>query len=1136
MTVRPATTGDRGWRRLVAGPPGSGKTRLALEVVRRAAVDLGLFGAGAPSPGQALVVLPNYEAVEHARRIALSRWGARGLFDEVFTTFTGVGERYLPRFRVGALPTAEQRDRLMVGALRAAAVPLFEPLAASRSFRARLLRLVKEWKQSGIEPQELVGRIGRANSALDGEGRPRAEGFLRVFAAYSEALVAADLLDHEDVLRKLAGELAERQHLAVAQLLVVDGFDDLTPVESRILDLLIERVAGGNVFATVAWDDARSEWFPSGALWRQQLLARGFTEETLPPSGRPAPLDRLARDLFVGPSVGPSSGTPPAPPTLGGAHVATIVAADREAEAEAVARLLRREQCLAADRDDTQAGGTIDPTPFRWHGVGIVLRDVARDGPLWTAALQRHDIPVRTGRALESLGHAPLVRAARGALAMLAGEDEAGTFDVWQLHDWLAWCCGVAEDEALQQAFDPWQAGLREDGWPADFKEFVAGAPAELLPWLSRLAAARVRLQAAAGASTVPDGVVPDSAVGDSAVGDSAVGDSAAPDGSVADGSVGDGTATNPAVNDKFARTAATPAGVLAALLPSLLPLPRHRGFAADGSPRDATHDAWLAAAASARRRVLAAASGLASPPAADLPRVGDDAGVAPPPDAATAVANLLAAIESAGLPRRDRRLDAVTLLDPESARTWELDLVVVAGLSGDGFPRRHREDPILLDGERDALAQVDDTLRLPRARDRDIGERRLFLAALGAARRELWLSRAGRDGRGDTVDPSPFWAAIHRCVTPRQLFNDVRMGRVAPDPELAISARDRQFVHEPVDRVRRPWVARAAAEMRGDSMGLPAASTTSRYGDSVARTSASSLERGHACAARHGFARVFPVPDAELRFEGPVFEPTDMGRLLHDAFHLALSHPDWDERRVVAGAFEAGDLETTTEPTVFDEVLRCVALLRARELARRDKFQPVVDWLELKFDGAKTPWVDAANTPFQLGGRIDRVDAGDEGLVVVDYKSSALGCEEARKATIAGSGLQLPLYALVLEAQESQPVVALEWVAMRSPARELVVDARAAKALAGREEGRRALVLEHDVFRELLARAARTAGQFVADVRAGRLARAPLEADLCNDCSYARICRPSPAYVQAAVAARASAIAPLVVPEDDEA
>ncbi len=188
---------------LVTGPPGSGKSRLALDffddAVRR------------EGPDAALLVLPTYGQVEHAKRLAITRRGdrpdVRGLLDVSYATFTSLRERLAPGFRVRGLPSRRRRDLFADEALSISDSPLFRPVRDRPGFRARFLRLVKELKQTGEEPASLLARARAASGALEDGPRERLEAFLDAWERYEGLLATASTPDHEDALRALVGEL-----------------------------------------------------------------------------------------------------------------------------------------------------------------------------------------------------------------------------------------------------------------------------------------------------------------------------------------------------------------------------------------------------------------------------------------------------------------------------------------------------------------------------------------------------------------------------------------------------------------------------------------------------------------------------------------------------------------------------------------------------------------------------------------------------------------------------------------------------------------------------------------------------------------------------------------------------------------
>ncbi|MGE0192120.1 MAG: PD-(D/E)XK nuclease family protein [Planctomycetota bacterium] len=1051
-------------RLLLTGASGTGKTWRALEAVRHVATREGPHGGAAAAPGAALFVLPTYAAVQHMRRIALSRWEARGLLDEVFTTFTGAGERFLARFRVGTLPSAATRDRLVVAALDDAAPRAFAAVAGSAAFRARLLRLVKELKQGGLPPELVADRLEAATEAVSAPARERLEAFLAVFRAYHRRLAEAGLHDHEDALVRLARRLEDEPPAAPPRRLVVDGFEDLTPIEQRILDRLVAIVvgAGGEVLVTCPFDARRAELFSATGPWREHLLGQGFVERraAAPRGARPEPLARLAADLFVP--------APHDPATPGGAHVAWLLGGDDEDEAESVARHLRRTvlagEITTADR------------PIRWHDVAIVVRDTARDAGRFIDALERVGVPVRAGGAAATLGRTPLVRALRGALDVVGGHTEAGAFEPYAVHAWLAWCVVAAGDEAARSAHDALEVQHRREGAPRTWDTWRSELPDALAPWAERLEAVRAGL----------------------------------------------GAATGPDAFDQ-----------LRSALDDLAPLPTSAGLDASGRPLDARQDARVAAATAAAWRLREVVGGLAD--AARRTGVG-------PASPAEAVEDVLAQVDALPFAPRDRRLDAVTVLDMETARFWEPALVVVAGLEAGRVPKRPRQDILLADDDRDALAERDAVLKLPRARDREVRERRLLYTTFTAARTTLWLSRPTVDARGEGLPPAFPLRALQRCVTPSIRHETGAPGVTAPRPDLVACTHDlvRLAVSPGTSAalaaalVRAVPEARAARERgrlrRATRFALPdglAASLAHRF----EALSPSEVETAHVCRVRHLFQRTLAVPEDDLGFEPRGLEPADEGQVLHAAFRLALLHGDRDAEAIAKEALEASDIDADDAPLLLAETVRAIELLRLRETSLPAGLQPSPAWLERSFapprDEVRIGQGDGA---FLLKGRIDRVDVG-QGVptgpaVVVDYKRSAGAVEASSKADREGRGLQLRLYAEAVEALAPLRVVGIEWAAALVRLRRAFFDQEANAPLEGRREGAPSWFLSHADFTAHRQAAVDAAVGAVADLRAARLDRAPLDAEDCASCPWRRPCRPDHDAVAAASALRRPAIA----------
>ena len=679
---RPGGEADpsRAPRRLVTGPPGSGKSRLAValfdEVVR------------AEGPDAALMVFPTYGQVEHAKRLAISRRGdrpdVRGLLDASYATFTSLNERLASGFRVRSLPSRRRRDRLADEALGRSDAPIFRAVRDRPGFRSRFLRLVKELKQTGEPPASLIERARTAATALEAGSRERWLAFLSGWERYEALLVETESPDHEDVLRaSLEAAAQTTSRLSGVRLLVFDGFDDFSGVEARLLEAAAEAVTAhaGRVVVTLPYDDARAELFPSSAALRTRLVERrGFVEQRLHgfPRSDDAALSTVAGRLFAPPVPRAAA---PADPT----SVVALVGADPVDEWDRVGREIRR--LAGAGRG--------------FRDIGVIVRRLDGAATVGRRVLEGLGIPVRLIGGGEALSTEPVVRAMRGPLDLLAGDDgrDERDFDGHALLDYLRWLALDSGEPLDLDAVDAADLRWRETRFPATWAEVLADLEAHaaetLLPAARRLEVLRA-----------------------------------------------------------LAEASASPFDVLERAIAECLPLRRPAVLDADGRPTDREADARLSRARAAKRRLLALVEEGRGSPAGGLPC----------PSMREAVDALRLAAADASCEPADRRLDAVSVMDAEEARHWELPVVFVVGLVEKGFPLHPREDLFLRDEDREALSRRLDEDRAGAsvpwrtAREAEVGERRLFFTAVTRARQRLYVSRAARDESGRERARSFFW------------------------------------------------------------------------------------------------------------------------------------------------------------------------------------------------------------------------------------------------------------------------------------------------------------------------------------------------------------------------------------------
>ncbi len=1045
--------------RLLTGPAGSGKTRRALARVKEAATTTGARGRGASRPGDALLVLPTYAQAMHLSRVALSLWDARAVLDGAFQTFTSVGEHYLDGFRVRALPSLVERDATMDEALRRADAPAFRAVRDRPGLRARLLRLVKEVKQSGLDPEAARERLAASADRLAPDARARLLGFVEVFTVYDRLLDAAGLEDHEDTLSRLARALDEGPLEGAPALLVVDGFDDFTPVEDAILDALARIVAdrGGEVVVTLPWDAGRPDLFGASAETRRRLLTRGFVEEPVAGFARApgGPLARLALDLF--------RRDPPAPAAHPGEEVRLVLAGDPEDEAEAVAREARR-----LDRVPGLLRG--------WRDLVVVARRLDEAGPRILDALSRLGVPARLVGAGRPLASEALVRALAGPLSLLSGRTGPGELDATGLVPWFRWRAHADGGPALSARVDRFEIACRRYGWPRDLDQLASAARAAGLD-PEPLVTHRRELASAAGWGALGPRLA--KAVLELAPLPPAAGLDRA------------GRPIDPEADHRRARAAAARDRVLG-LVAGLAGAALRTGIGTDVDARRAV-DLLLDAVEQARlalpdRRLDAVnvfdfeearhweapvviVAGLSEGEVPLVPRedvvLGDD--------------DRESVHGAAGfrLPlARDRETRERRLFYGAVTRARRRLVLVRSTATPDGDPR----PPSLF------LEQVERTVRLS----------------------EATVSRpAGR--------PAP---ARSECYTPRDLAlfaaETARDPGASPDDQEL--ARALLATGDP-DLLRRAARARVSG---GDPL-EPARSTArfraavARVSASTLRDAIACRRRVffRQVLGAPEDAVPFAGPPFGPRERGTLVHDALRRALAEPAKAPAVVARETIEASASRRGSEVGALGEAERVVLLGELQRLAALLRARVEAGTGLVAPCADGLELAFGEDDGFALDTPGGPLRLRGRIDRVDRGEGRAVVVDYKLSATSARDAHRLFGEGLDPQLPLYAAVVHRMYGVEVVGIEWLAATERVRfgvwcdgEAVLAARAGEG--GRVDRR-----DPAAFRAALAAVVERAGRAALEVGAGAHDRQTEDAKRCGTCAWRPACRPVFARVE---------------------
>lgn len=409
--------------------------------------------------------------------------------------------------------------------------------------------------------------------------------------------------------------------------------------------------------------------------------------------------------------------------------------------------------------------------------------------------------------------------------------------------------------------------------------------------------------------------------------------------------------------------------------------------------------------------------------------------------------------IEQVPIRALDRRRNVLHLLSVYEARQWELPVVLVCGLTEKEFPRRPRQDPFFPEAARRALRASGIRLRTSEEWERE--EEFLFEVARSRATHSLVLSFPESDVSGAGTLPSRFLEGIPAVPDRRTARIRPRLEAAAPSPLLRSAEAVSAF--------------RAATTVFSPS-GLE------RYLDCPFLYFA---ERGLRLESRP------PRPDERL-------DPLLRGTIVHEVLS-----------RFARGK---GDLDP-----VFEQVHREVCEKNFVPGGYRAEFyrRQMLDDLRAFLADPRLP--DAARTvtelPFEftlaeglrVRGRIDRIDVGESGAVVVDYKYSRRA--NVLKRVNGAQSLQGPLYVLAAQTVTDQPVTAMLFAGLRLEKKhdEPVLEGWTA---AGFEPAREPLT------REWLEAGRALAIETANRIWSGRFAPEPADRKRCKWCDYRDVCR----------------------------
>ncbi|HET6495257.1 MAG TPA: PD-(D/E)XK nuclease family protein [Thermoleophilia bacterium] len=856
----------------------------------------------------------------------------------------------------------------------------FGPVSERPHFARAMAATFEDLRQACLDP-----RGGWAGGAAHGKATDL-EALYAAYCAELEGLGAAD--DAAIHAAAVAALIGGATRTTAAAKTILYGIYDLNEVQGSLVSALL--LAGADLF--VPWPRAGGD---QDAPVLQAAYAAGLAEERLAPPEATSDLDRVAAALAAG-----HGGTAGALSLIGDGSFAVVSVSDDHSEAREAAR----EVLSAASR--TGFGAAF------WDCAILVPR--AEDVERFAVGLESAGLPVACRRPDRSLGVRVLQRFL-DCLAPTAGKpfSRRAVLDLFT----IAVSPGAAGSTPLSGP-ELWADEAR-----------MAGVVSGLGQWTERVSRRRRGLERRLAELTT---------AGDQAELDDAEGGERL---------------------EHVRRRLAAAGGLETAVIA----LER----ACAGLPERAGWGHWAESLAAVAKTAFAAeiADGVgdAAGRLRSLDVVREEVGVA---EMAGALREQLAGARvSSGRVGRD----GVAILTPLDLRGLRFHTIVFTGMAEGGYPSRGRPDPIFGDGQRRLLSETHG-VRLPMAEARDVESLLLFALACEAARERLvllaprtdaatgrprlpsrlllrlasraagrsvgldeflsgaplggvWRRVSGRNGGAD--DPCAVW------VAPRErdvavLSNLGATGASAASGYLSALVADPQAV----TRRLAAWSAwREEAPGAWDGL-LGAAACEALvardlFGGEVAPTR---LERYISCPFKYLLRDVLGLFVPEEPDDNLEIDPLAFGVLVHRILQRAYEEVIAgdlglaDALAAVEGAHAAccaaAESRGVTGAELSWEARRGALLEDLQESVRldpvfhRDGGHPVcVEWSFGEAVGRPVGLALPDGREVRFVGRVDRVDATEDGARVIDYKSGKGDVEKQRLKD--GLSVQLPVYGL---------------------------------------------------------------------------------------------------------------------------
>jgi ATP-dependent helicase/DNAse subunit B len=905
--------------------------------------------------------------------------------------------------------------RLLRAILDAAPLTHYAALRTAPGFVQVLRDLIAELKAGGVFPEDLAAAVDAMGS------EPRLTELASLYAAYQKRLQAEDWADYAGIGWLAAEALQADPHLAAGgDAFLVDGFDDLTTVQLRVLQQLAARVETVVLTLTGTGDGGERDLVHQRFNRTRRRLedALGVAGQPLPAGGGitpPAePLRHLERALFAGDH--------PRQPADGA--VTLIAAPDREAEVRAALRWLKARLVRDGLAPDEVALLARSITPYR----AFVLQTAEEFGlPLHVV----DGLPLRSNPAVAAL--LDLLQVALPGEGHLAWRP---TVDAWRspYFDWA---------DVYSSPDDPGPLDIRPED--ADALEGVARW-GSVLGGMDQWAEAFGLLRAVAGDRESRDDEGPE---------------------------IPDRVPTGEEAGElwqRFRRFAARidpPKGTLScrafvAWLEDLIG--DTEGIMEEDLAEDAADESPVRTDLGVARRALDGPPALADRDLAALNALKDvlrglvwaeEAVGCAPQTFAAFLEDLRGAVDAASYRLSlapDER--AVLVADVTQARGLPFRAVAVLGLAEGEFPQALTEDPFLRDADRTRLR---DDFRLALNLSTASAEAEYAYETVTRPREALLLTRPRIADNGAPWQPSPYWEEVRRRLDVKPVRLTSR-GRPAPGEAASWPELIETVAAQPADSAVWRW---AEAQRPADGAAVerarrildrriqddparagPYDGDLSRWGDTFAEAfaprhvwSASRLEAYRTCPLFFFVGRVLGLEPRQPPTEG--LDGRQLGNIYHHIFETLTRRvgPDAELEALQAALpevaaeildaapqqeqFRATAWWAQTRREIVENVARSLAALESRPddfgFYQAERTFGITD------QPGRALTVRDEGDHFRLRGFIDRVDRADDDrddhprIRIIDYKTAG-PYAYTDKAVREGEKLQLPLYALAAE------------------------------------------------------------------------------------------------------------------------